>query len=195
MKQIHNREDIIQTGLEMIWSRGFNATGIDAILKQAKIPKGSFYNFFSSKEAFCLEIIDRYLDGVSRVFDPIFTDASLPPLARIRKSFEARIVLFESYKCTRGCLLGNLGLEMSDQYEAVRGRIRDGLLAWEKQLSALLLEAQQKKSLSMDFDPDILAEYLIAAFQGALFSARVKKSSAPLRHFVTLTFDTFLRGV
>ena len=59
MKRIHSKEEIIQIGLELILSNGFNATGVEAILKQAKIPKGSFYNFFSSKEEFCLKIIDK----------------------------------------------------------------------------------------------------------------------------------------
>ena len=86
MKRIHSKEEIIQIGLELILSKGFNATGVEAILKQAKIPKGSFYNFFSSKEEFCLKIIDKYLEDVGAIFNPIFTDSSLPPLARIKKS-------------------------------------------------------------------------------------------------------------
>ncbi len=50
MKRTHNKDDIVQVGLDLVLSRGFNATGVEAILKQANIPKGSFYNFFSSKE-------------------------------------------------------------------------------------------------------------------------------------------------
>lgn len=193
MKRIHNKEDIIRIGLEIILSKGFNATGVEAILKQAKIPKGSFYNFFSSKEEFCLEIIDKYLEEVAEVFHAIFTNTSIPPLVRIRKGFEARILLFESYNCTKGCLLGNLALEMSDQYESVRERLMQGLQGWEKSLSVLLRQAQEDKDLPAEIDADILAENLIASFQGALLCAKVKKSLEPLNNFISLYFNIFLQ--
>ena len=73
MKRIHNKEDIIQIGLDIVLSRGFNATGVEAILKQANMPKGSFYNFFSSKEEFGLEIIDKYVAEVGELFHTIFS--------------------------------------------------------------------------------------------------------------------------
>ncbi|MDK9706243.1 MAG: TetR/AcrR family transcriptional regulator [Desulforhopalus sp.] len=192
MKRIHNKEDIIQIGLDIVLSRGFNATGVEAILKQANIPKGSFYNFFSSKEEFGLEIIDTYVAEVGELFQTIFTDESLPPLERIKKSFEARIANFESNDCTKGCLLGNLSLEMSDRYESVRERLVQGLQLWTKNLSGLLLQAQKEKAIPADMNVDMLAENLIASFQGALLCAKVKKSLEPLRNFIHLYFDIFL---
>jgi TetR/AcrR family transcriptional repressor of nem operon len=38
----------------------------------------------------------------------------------------------------------------------------------------------------------MLAENLIASFQGALLRAKVKKSSEPLKNFIYLYFDRFL---
>ena len=194
MKRVHNKEDIVQIGLEIILSKGFNATGVDAILKLAKSPKGSFYNFFSSKEAFCLEVIDRYLDGVTNDFQAIFADTSIAPLERVRKSFEVRIALFESYHCTKGCLLGNLGLELSDMHERVRERLVQGLKGWEKSLSVLLRQAHEDKTLLAELDVNVLAENLIASFQGALLCAKIKKSLAPLNNFIHLYFNIFLRA-
>ena len=194
MKRIHSKEEIIQIGLELILSNGFNATGVEAILKQAKIPKGSFYNFFSSKEEFCLKIIDKYIEDVSAGLYAFFADNSHPPLLRIRKSFESRIALFESYNCTKGCLLGNLGQEMSDQYESVRQRLLQGILGWEKQIASLLRQAQEDKELPAEIDVNILAENMIASFQGSLLLAKVKKSPDPLHHFIGLYFSTFLQA-
>lgn len=192
MKRIHSKDDIVQVGLDLILSNGFNATGVEAILKQAKVPKGSFYNFFSSKEEFGLAIIDQYVAEVGELFHTIFTDESLPPLERIKKSFEARIEKFEGYDCTKGCLLGNLSLEMSDQYESVRERLVQALQLWTKNLSGLLLQAQAERAIPADMNPDMLAENLIASFQGALLCAKVNKSLEPLKNFIHLYFDIFL---
>src|SRR6266487_2493140 len=114
MKRIHNKEDIVQVGLDIVLSRGFNATGVEAILKQANVPKGSFYNFFSSKEEFALAIIDKFVADRGELLHLIFKDESLPPLERIKKSFTTLIALFDGNNCTKGCLIGNLSLEMSD---------------------------------------------------------------------------------
>lgn len=192
MKRIHNKEDIVQVGLDLVLSRGFNPTGIEAILKQANIPKGSFYNFFSSKEEFGLAIIDKFVAERGAVFSPIFSDESLPPLERVKKSFETLIAIFEGDDCSKGCLLGNLGQEMSDQCENVRQRLEESLQTWSKRLTTLLLEAQKENTIPANLEVEILAENLISSFQGALLRSKVKKSPEPLRNFIHLYFEIFL---
>ena len=192
MKRIHNKEDIIEVGLDIVLSRGFNATGVEAILKQANVPKGSFYNFFSSKEDFALAIIDKFVARREEVFTPIFKDESLSPLKRIRKSFETLTRSFESDDCTQGCLLGNLGQEMSGQSDNIRQRLEQSLQRWNRALTILLVAAREEKEIPVDMDAEMLAENLISSFQGALLRAKVKKSTEPLKNFIYLYFDKFL---
>jgi len=192
MKRIHNKDDILQVGLDLVLSRGFSGTGVEAILKQAKIPKGSFYNFFSSKEDFGLALIDKFVNARQEVFSPIFSDESLPALERVKRSFETLIATFEENDCSQGCLLGNLGQEMADQFENVRQLLEESLQKWSSGIATLLLQAQQEKALPTDMDVDMLAENLISSFQGALLYAKVKKSPEPLRDFIHLYFDRFL---
>lgn len=192
MKRIHNKDDILQAGLDLVMSRGFNATGVEAVLKQANVPKGSFYNFFSSKEEFSLAIIDKFVNARLEIFSPIFGDKSIPPLDRVKKSFETLIEIFEADGCSKGCLLGNLGQEMADQSENVRKRLEESLREWSAAVSRLLLQAQREKAIAADLEAGMLAENLIASFQGALLRSKVKKSAAPLRDFIHLYFDRFL---
>jgi TetR/AcrR family transcriptional repressor of nem operon len=192
MKRIHNKDDIIQVGLDLVLSRGFNATGVEAILKQANVPKGSFYNFFSSKEEFGLAIIDKFVAGRAEILFPIFSDESIPPLDRVKKSFNTIITIFGSDDCSKGCLIGNLGQEMADQFENVRQRLEQALQSWTKELSKLLLQAQKENTIPADTNVDMLAENLISSFQGALLLSKIKKSPEPLRNFIHLNFDIFL---
>lgn len=171
---------------------GFNGTGIEAILKQATVPKGSFYNFFSSKEAFGLAVIDLFLSETGGLLQPLMEDISLPPLTRIRKSLEALITRFEGDNCTKGCLIGNLALEMSDQSEAFRQRLEDALQEWIDSLAAILEEARKEGAVPIDVEPVVLAESIVASFEGALLRAKVKRSVEPLRNFIHLYFDIFL---
>jgi TetR/AcrR family transcriptional repressor of nem operon len=189
MKRIHSKDDIVQVGLDLVLSRGFSATGVEAILKQANVPKGSFYNFFPSKEDFALAIIDKYVADRVELFHPIFSDESLPPLERIKKSF---VTLFEGNDCTKGCLIGNLSLEMSNQFDNVRQRLDLAFQNWAKLLTRILLQAQKEKTIPPDMDVEMLAENLISSFEGALLHSKVKKSSEPLNNFIHLYFDIFL---
>lgn len=192
MKRSHNKDEIVQAGLDIIHSGGFNGTGIEAILKQANVPKGSFYNFFSSKEEFGLAVIDLFLSEMGGLLQPIREDVSLPPLMRIRKSFEALITRFEGNNCSKGCLIGNLALEMSDQNEAFRQRLEDALQRWIGSLAAILEEAREEGAVPIDVEPVVLAENMVASFEGALLRAKVKKSVEPLNNFIHLYFDVFL---
>jgi TetR/AcrR family transcriptional repressor of nem operon len=81
---------------------------------------------------------------------------------------------------------------MSDQYERVRERLEQALQVWAKALSPLLLQAQKEKTIPEDLDPEMLAENLVASFEGALLRSKVKKSSEPLKNFIDLYFDKFL---
>ena len=156
------------------------------------MPKGSFYNFFSSKEEFGLAVIDLFLSEMAALRQPITEDVSLPPLMRIRKSFEVLIARFEDNNCSKGCLIGNLSLEMSDQFEGVRQHLKNALQRWIDSLAAILEEAREEGTLTTDVDSAVLAENLVTSYEGALLLAKVKKSVEPLKNFIHLYFDIFL---
>jgi TetR/AcrR family transcriptional repressor of nem operon len=148
--------------------------------------------FFSSKEEFALAIIDKFVADRAEIFSPIYNDESLPPLERIRKSFESVVALFAGDNCTKGCLIGNLSLEMSDQFEKVRQRLELSFHNWTKVLARLLLQAQNENTISLNINAEMLAENMISSFEGALLRSKVKKSSEPLKNFIHLYFDVFL---
>ncbi len=192
MKRIHSKDTLIQAGLELVLRQGFNATGVEAVLKQAKIPKGSFYNFFSSKEEFGLALIDAFSGKMGDVIRESLEDDSLKPLERIRKSFEQLIDIFEQNDCSGGCLIGNLSLEMADSNDTLRQRLERALQRWTDSLAAVILEAKEDGSIPGNLDADMLAENMILSLQGALLCAKVKKSAEPLKNFIFLYFDVFL---
>ena len=49
------RRELIQAGLALLTEKGYSSVGIDQILRSVNVPKGSFYHYFKSKEAFGLK--------------------------------------------------------------------------------------------------------------------------------------------
>src|SRR5215813_10266860 len=51
---------LVDAGTRLILEQGYHETGIQDVLQVAGVPKGSFYYYFPSKEAFALEVIAQF---------------------------------------------------------------------------------------------------------------------------------------
>lgn len=184
MKGAETKSEIVKIGAEIIATSGFNATGLDAVLKKAKVPKGSFYYYFSSKEAFGLAVIDRAAEEYAAKLSRFLKDESHPPLTRLRRFLESHLVTGD-VQCKRGCLIGNLGQELASQNEKFRRRIDDVFLSWQGQISDCLREAKVA-------DSDKLAAFILMGWEGAILRAKVMKSNQPMKDFIDLLFGKVL---
>src|SRR6478672_12632079 len=79
---------LLDVGLSTLLERGYNATGIQDLLVATRVPKGSFYHHFASKEDFALQVVDRYLAEVNGLLDAALGDAERAPVERVRSFFE-----------------------------------------------------------------------------------------------------------
>jgi TetR/AcrR family transcriptional regulator, transcriptional repressor for nem operon len=187
------RDTLLEVGRQIFVERGFNNTGIDAILTAAGVPKGSFYYYFPSKEAFALEVLNRFAAGHEADLDRILKDRSVPPLERMRCLMEATAKRLEPQQCRNGCLVGNFCQELADQNEAFRERLDEILRGWGGCYAACLKEAQAAGDLSADLDPNELADFLLNSWQGAVLRAKTSRSTAPLQTFLNLIFGFVLK--
>ena len=131
------KAEIIAIGTELISVNGYNATGIDTILRKAGVPKGSFYHYFRSKEDFGLAVIDQFANQYDLKLASFFDDSSFPPLDRIRNYFEHSLTHLTDNQFTKGCLIGNLGQELADQNERFRARLEGIFQSWKLPLFRL----------------------------------------------------------
>lgn len=60
--KIRIKSQLLSEGRKMMLERGITKTNIDELAEIAGIAKGTFYNFFPSKQDFILEIIHSYQD-------------------------------------------------------------------------------------------------------------------------------------
>jgi TetR/AcrR family transcriptional repressor of nem operon len=129
------REKLLTAGLEALHKRGFNGTGVQDITDAAKVPKGSFYNHFESKDALGVEVVERYAAKGAGRREPLM-EGSGPPLTRLRTYFKALNQLGPATGFSRGCLLGNFGTELSAQSPAIRAALEAAFDDWTKAISA-----------------------------------------------------------
>lgn len=193
MSRAQTREELIKAGTEIIGLHGFGTTGINAVLSEAGVPKGSFYYYFPSKEAFGLAIIDNFAEEYAARIDGFLQDKQHSPLIRIRNYMGAGIVHMEAGKCRRGCLLGNLGQELSSQNETFRARLDAVFKGWQQQFARCLDEARAAGEIAADSDTRQLAEFLLVGWEGAILRAKMRQSAAPMRAFIDVVFEQLLQ--
>ena len=192
MEKKDTRSDIIKIGTELISRQGYNATGIDIVLKEAGVPKGSFYHYFKSKEEFGLAVMDVFADYYSQRMTALLQDTELSPLTRIRRLLEGSLQRFSNNQCSKGCLIGNLGQEMADQNERFRARLDEIFADWKLLFAACLQEAQTSGELAGGRDPETVASFILSGWEGAILRAKVMKSPQPLQDFIQILFSTAL---
>ncbi|MDD3326168.1 MAG: TetR/AcrR family transcriptional regulator [Zoogloea sp.] len=182
------RELLLRAGLEVLTEKGFSATGIDEILGRAGVPKGSFYHYFASKEAFGLGLIERYGEFFARKLDRHLDNRSLPPLARLHAFVDDARAGMARLGYRRGCLIGNLGQEMGSLPESFRARLKETFEDWQARFSACLKEAQEAGEVARSADTDQLAAFFWIGWEGAVLRAKLEQSARPLEVFAAFYF-------
>jgi TetR/AcrR family transcriptional repressor of nem operon len=183
MVKTNTREEIIRKGAELIHAQGFNATGLQQILKTAGIPKGSFYFYFKSKEDFGLEIINYFNSIISGVLAHYLSDKKIPPIERLEKLFDFFETAYQKSDYTLGCPIGNLSLELADTNERLRVHLKDVIESLISQIELCLQEAKRNKSIPSNLNTADAARFIFQGFEGAVLHMKVVKNIEPLRVF------------
>ena len=182
---------LIRCGTEMCTKKGFQTTGIEEILKQVGVPKGSFYHFFSSKHEFGEAVIDNYAEYFAAKLERFLGNTSRPPLERLHAFIEDAEQGMARYNFQRGCLVGNLGQEQSEVNNAFQQRLENVLLSWQTRTALCLDEAVAHGDLPEGTDTEALAEFFWVGWEGAVLRAKLAGEAGPIRRFT----DTFFRKV
>lgn len=173
------RRRLLTCGLELIYARGVNGTGVKEITDLAEVPKGTFYTYYQSKEAFVVAVLEHYWLELQHRVGPVLSGRG-SALQRLERYFTAIADDHERHEFMLGCLVGNLALEVSGTSSAAADRLRRILSGWEEQLADTLPSGGSRERRES-------ACLLIEAWEGAVFRAKVDRSRDPYDRFVKVT--------
>lgn len=183
------RQKLVDAALDVFQEAGFNGSSVQDLTDAAGVPKGSFYNHFTSKEELALEALQVY---VSQHGIEILRDGRLEPLERLRRHFRANWKIVRDRNYRAGCFLGSLSSEISDSHETARAEFARYFRLWSDAIAGVIGEAQASGSVNSSVDPAVLARYVLNAWQGTLVRVKVIKSDEPFKDFLAITFGLVL---
>lgn len=189
----NTRDRIIETGAEIIHRKGFNHTGIQEILNSANVPKGSFYNYFKSKQDFGLQIIDYFSAHFKQIAAETLEDTRVSPLNRIYRFLTAFMEYFESQNFAGGCPIGNLAQEMGDLSPVFREKLSEAIDMMIDAYQQVLAEAQKDRKILKNLDIRDTASFIVAAWHGAIIQMKLTQDLAPLKNHRKFIFDHILK--
>ncbi|MGD9134472.1 MAG: TetR family transcriptional regulator C-terminal domain-containing protein [Desulfobacterales bacterium] len=191
--QPNTRDRIIETGAEIIHLKGFNHTGIQEILNAAGVPKGSFYNYFKSKDDFGLQIIDYFSAHFQQIAKKSLEDTRISPLSRIYTFLTAFMEYFESQNYAGGCPIGNLAQEMGGLSPAFRKKLSEAMDMMIDTYSQVLSAAQNDGKIMKSLNIKDTARFIIASWHGAVIQMKLTRSLDPLKNHRKFIFDHLLK--
>lgn len=193
--QFETREALVRLGTEILTEKGFLSTGIDELLKRAGVPKGSFYHYFTSKDAFGHAVIDNYASYFARRLDRWLLDDHYAPLQRLKNFVTDAKKGMARFDFRRGCLIGNMGQELGAGHEDFRLRLDEVLSDWQTRVATCLEAAITAGELSPRADCQQLAAFFWIGWEGAVLRAKLVRSDAPLELFAKHFFAGLPRAV
>jgi TetR/AcrR family transcriptional repressor of nem operon len=173
---------------------GYAATGVKEILDEADVPKGSFYHYFPSKEAFAKEVLALYVGIENERAGKILLQGKAAPLKRLRRYFEELIDVYGPTAEISGCLVGNLSLEMADHSDSIQSLLHHSFANWQAGIASVLQEAIDRGDLARSNKPQELASFLLNSYEGALLRSKADRSYEPLENFLHFVFNVLLKS-
>lgn len=189
------RQHILDVAYPMLLGKGFTAVGLTEVLSAARVPKGSFYHYFGSKEAFGEAVLDGYFADYLAQMEALFEEPGTGA-QRLMRYFHFWLDSQIGDEGQGRCLVVKLGAEVCDLSETMRAALKRGTDRVIECLARGIEAGNADGSLTGVADPQAVALSLYQNWLGASLLAKITRSRGPLdtvlantQHELSLTQD------
>jgi TetR/AcrR family transcriptional regulator, lmrAB and yxaGH operons repressor len=171
------RDKVLMTAWRLFESQGYHATGINQIIKESGVPKGSFYHYFpEGKEGLAVEAIAAITDGIRTRVRELCTSQPDPILA-IGEMFRDIAHHLEESGYQHGGPLTTVASETATTNERINEACRRAYNTWNEEMVQHLHSADFP-----DEDARELASMITASLEGGIIMSRTFHSTEPMEH-------------
>jgi TetR/AcrR family transcriptional repressor of nem operon len=170
MLKTTTRDKVIQAAMELMRNRGYAATTVDDIVKEAGVAKGSVYHAFKSKEELAIASLSDFVAKGQRILaDGPYLEIEDPVERAL--GFLRHIEDKSSQLWSHGCLLGSIAIEVADSYPAVIRQIDRLFNQLETGMASIFAPALEAQGVTEVTAQD-LSVHLLAVIEGSIIAAK-----------------------
>jgi TetR/AcrR family transcriptional repressor of nem operon len=181
------RQGILDVGQRIMAAKGYTAVGLNEILATAGVPKGSFYHYFGSKDAFGEALLESYFETYLDEIDQTLSQAGLTMAQRLLNYFRIWQDTQSFQDCQGKCLAVKLGVEVADLSEAMRAVLKRGTSGIIDRLASGIESGLAEGSLAISGTPYEVAQNLYQLWLGASVMVKITKSVQPFETAMSTT--------
>ncbi|WP_207913917.1 TetR/AcrR family transcriptional regulator [Micromonospora sp. KC213] len=169
LRALPTRDRLVAVAGDLLQLRGYAGIGVAEILQRSGANKGSLYfHFPGGKEELVACALRVRAAAVSDLIATVIVDA--PDAAAAVRSFASVLAArLDDSDFQRGCALASSTLDAGPEHTQVHDAVRQGYGRWVAQLAELI-----ERDAVAD-DPEAEACMVLAALEGALLLARVRR--------------------
>lgn len=170
-KALATRNRILYAANELFYLHGFNATGLDKVIKAASVTKGNFYYHFKSKEELAIASLDWHFAALIKELETSVFSQKSAPLVTLYAVLEyladrQKMQRAEGYVC--GCYFGNFSLELSTTSKAMRDKLSAVFEQIQQMFADLLQQAIAAGEISHAIDTVSTSSMILSQIEGAM---------------------------
>lgn len=181
------RSHILETAQRIISSKGYSAVGLNEILSAADVPKGSFYYYFKSKDAFGEAMLQNYFEEYLAHMDKLFSADHQTNGQRLLNYWKHWQESQATFDCQGKCLAVKLAAEVADLSEAMRLALKSGTTGIIHRLAKVIEDGIADGSLKIEGEASSLAQTLYQMWLGASLMAKITRNIAPIDNAMAAT--------
>lgn len=181
------RDNIVAVGQRIMARKGFSAVGLNEILVTAGVPKGSFYHYFGSKDAFGEALLAKYFEHYLADMDITLGNPDRPMARRLITYFGQWRSNQSFEDCQGKCLAVKLGAEVADLSEPMRLTLKQGTAGVVARLAEAIERGVADGSLRVEGNAGQVAESLYQLWLGASIMAKIARDASPFDAAMTTT--------
>jgi TetR/AcrR family transcriptional repressor of nem operon len=173
------RERILDAAADLIQQRGVAAVTLDDVERAAGVGRSQLYHYFDDRDDLVRSVVHSTVDKVLAAQEPLLLEVG--SLDGIDRWFGAIVANGTRQDAVGGCAIGSLAAQLSDRDDLTREAFVDAFARWEAPLIAGLRRMQESGELLPDVDVTDLADLTMAAIQGGLLLAQIRRKPDQLR--------------
>lgn len=181
------RQGILDVGQRIMAAKGYSAVGLNEILATAGVPKGSFYHYFGSKDAFGEAMLEGYFADYLAELDQVLALPGLTSAQRLMRYWAIWQETQSFQDCQGKCLAVKLGVEVADLSEAMRTVLKRGTTGIIDRLAQAIEQGVADGSVTVSGAPYATAQSLYQLWVGASVMVKITKSVQPFETALSTT--------
>lgn len=163
-----DEDKVLDAALATFWSKGFDGTSIDDLVRATKLGRASLYGAFGDKEALFSRVMEHYVTKASEMDQCETRGSPKEVLASLLSRWVEGVCPEEG---ERGCFLTLSGTS-GESAQFVKDALLRAVATKHRLLKKLIREGQAIGEFRTDKTSDALARFLVVVFQGVSTAAR-----------------------